>query len=35
MDVEAVLDKLNRCVALQYRPVCQQTLNSASLFGFE
>jgi bacterioferritin (cytochrome b1) len=35
MDVEAVLEKLNRCVTLQYRSVLQQTLTSGSLFGFE
>jgi bacterioferritin (cytochrome b1) len=35
MDVDAVLDELNRCVALQYRSVLQQTLTSGSLFGFE
>ena len=35
MDVEAVLEKLNRCLTLQYRSVLQQTLTSGSLFGFE
>jgi bacterioferritin (cytochrome b1) len=35
MDVEAVLENLNRCVTLQYRSVLQQTLTSGSLFGFE
>lgn len=35
MDVEAVLERLNRCVTLQYRSVLQQTLTSGSLFGFE
>jgi bacterioferritin (cytochrome b1) len=35
MDVDAVLEKLNRCLSLQYRSVLQQTLTSGSLFGFE
>ena len=35
MDVDAVLEKLNRCLTLQYRSVLQQTLTSGSLFGFE
>ncbi len=35
MDVDAVLEKLNRCLALQYRSVLQLTLTSGSLFGFE
>jgi bacterioferritin (cytochrome b1) len=35
MDVDEVLKELNRCVALQYRSVLQQTLTSGSLFGFE
>lgn len=35
MDVDAVLEKLNRCLTLQYRSVLQLTLTSGSLFGFE
>jgi bacterioferritin (cytochrome b1) len=35
MDVEAVLEKLNRCLSMQYRSVAQLTLTSGSLFGFE
>jgi bacterioferritin (cytochrome b1) len=35
MDVDAVLDKLNRCLTLQYRSVLQLTLTSGSIFGFE
>lgn len=35
MDVDAVLEKLNRALSLQYRSVLQQTLTSGSLFGFE
>ena len=35
MDVDAVLEKLNRCLTLQYRSVLQLTLTSGSIFGFE
>ena len=35
MDVEAVLEKLNCALAMQYRSVLQLTLTSGSLFGFE
>lgn len=35
MDVDAVLERLNRCLTLQYRSVLQLTLTSGSLFGFE
>ena len=35
MDVEAVLDKLNGALSMQYRSVLQQTLTSGSMFGFE
>jgi bacterioferritin (cytochrome b1) len=35
MDVDAVLEKLNHALTLQYRSVLQQTLTSGSMFGFE
>jgi bacterioferritin len=35
MDVDEVVERLNRCLTLQYRSVLQQTLTSGSLFGFE
>jgi len=35
MDLDAVLEKLNRCLTLQYRSVLQLTLTSGSIFGFE
>ena len=35
MDVDAVVEKLNRCLTLQYRSVLQLTLTSGSIFGFE
>ena len=35
MDVDAVLEKLNASLSMQYRSVLQQTLTSGSLFGFE
>ena len=35
MDTEAVLEKLNRALTMQYRSVLQLTLTSGSLFGFE
>jgi bacterioferritin (cytochrome b1) len=35
MDAYEVVAELNRCIALQYRSVLQQTLTSGSLFGFE
>ena len=35
MDVEAVLEKLNRALALQYRSALQYTLTSGCIFGLE
>ena len=35
MDVEAVLEALNRALALQHRSTLQYTLNSGSVFGLE
>jgi bacterioferritin len=35
MDVDGVLEKLNRALTMQYRSVLQLTLTSGSLFGFE
>ena len=35
MDVDAVVEKLNRCLTFQYRSVLQLTLTSGSIFGFE
>lgn len=35
MEVDQVLEKLNRALSMQYRSVLQLTLTSGSLFGFE
>ncbi len=35
MDVDAVLEKLNHALSMQYRSVLQLTLTSGSIFGFE
>ena len=35
MDVDEVLEKLNRALTMQYRSVLQLTVTSGSIFGFE